>query len=92
MTRGVTHNVSELPATPTPPQLAQASTITLPIPSPTAPLCASMPITWTVAATQDDSGADSYQASPAIQQWVIASYLGAREWAEQNKFDVQALR
>ncbi len=93
--RGVTHNVSQVPATlrrsPTP-HPTQVNTRTLPIPSPTVPLCAAWPITWTVTATQDISGTASYQAPPAIQQWVIASYLGARAWAEQNKFDVPALR
>ena len=90
--RGVTHNVSQLPTTPTTSHLAQASDLALPIPSPIAPLCASLPITWTITATQDISGTDTYQAPPPIQQWVIANYLGAREWAEQNKFDLQVLR
>jgi hypothetical protein len=91
MTRWVTHNVSQLPVTPTTPRLADASNLPLPIPSPSAPLCASIPITWTVAPRQDDSSGNTYQAPPDIQKWVLADYLRARAWAEQNKFNLQVL-
>jgi hypothetical protein len=84
--------VSQLPATPTSPARVRADEVALPTPSPTAPLCASMPITWTVTLVQNGSGEVSYEAPPAINKWVIADYLAARAWAEQNKFDLQVLR
>ena len=90
--RWVTHNVSQLPDSPTSLARIHADEAVLPVPSPTAPLCASTPITWTVTAVQNGSGEVSYEAPPAIQKWVIADYLSARTRAEQNKFDLQALR